>query len=232
MNDNNITELSTSNEFLPYVEFSDLPDTTTPIDATNLNNLQSLMRQDIQDNQSIPIGGITGQILTKNSATDYDVKWENKTDSVPIGSVFQFAGQTAPNKYLLCQGQEVSREDYSDLFNIIGTLYGEGDGTTTFNIPNISGRVPVGIDSTDELFNTIGNKGGEKEHTLTISEMPRHNHPIGTNANGNAVSGSGRWPWLDNEIPNRSTLYTGGDQPHNNLQPYIVFNYIIKAING
>lgn len=227
MNDNSLID-----DFPPYVEFSDLPNTTTPIDATNLNNLQSLMKQDIQDNQSIPIGGSTGQVLTKNSDNNYDIKWSNGPDGVPIGSILSFAGQTAPDKYLLCQGQEVSREDYSDLFSLIGTIYGEGDGTTTFNVPNLSERIPVGLSSTDELFNNLGNTGGEKEHTLTIAEMPKHNHTLNANANENAVAGAGRWPWVNYSSPNRYTNYAGEDKPHNNLQPYIVLNYIIKAING
>ena len=73
---------STSSEFPPYVEFKDLPDTTTPVDATNLNALQSLMRQDIQDNQSVPSGGTTGQVLKKTSDTDYDIEWANETSQV------------------------------------------------------------------------------------------------------------------------------------------------------
>ena len=66
---------STSDEFLPYVDFKDLPDTTTPIDATNLNVLQSLIKQDIEDIPDIPNGGTTGQVLAKASNTNGDVEW-------------------------------------------------------------------------------------------------------------------------------------------------------------
>ena len=96
MNDN-ITELSTSNDFPPYVEFSDLPNTNTPIDATNLNNLQSLMRQDIQDNQSIPVGGTTGQVLKKVSNTDYDIEWSNETSQI-INSIEGTSTTLAPSQ--------------------------------------------------------------------------------------------------------------------------------------
>lgn len=152
-------------------------------------------------------------------------------DTLPIGSITAYGKETAPANWLICDGSAVSRTSYADLFAVIGTKYGEGDGSTTFNLPNLKGRVPVGLDSDDTDFNTIGKTGGEKTHQLTINEMPSHNHPgifRYTNQTGNYARlylGSDGTK-LDDEGK------TGGDQPHNNLQPYQVQNYIIKAFQS
>lgn len=147
--------------------------------------------------------------------------------STPIGAIFIYASNTIPSKWLLCSGQELNRTEYSELFNIIGTIYGEGNGSTTFNLPNLKGRVPVGKDDNDYDFDILGKTGGEKEHTLTINEMPNHNHKIGVDNN---TFGAGSYP--NNralEGTGLTTSSTGGGQAHNNLQPYIILNYIIKA---
>lgn len=94
----------------------------------------------------------------------------------PPGSVIMFPGVNIPTGYLLCDGTPVSRVEYADLFNAIGTLHGAGDGVSTFNLPNFKGRVPVGQDPSDTSFDTIGEIGGAKTHTLTSSEMPSHTH--------------------------------------------------------
>ena len=152
-------------------------------------------------------------------------------DTLPIGSITAYGKETAPANWLICDGSAVSRSAYADLFAVIGTKYGEGDGSTTFNLPNLKGRVPVGLDSSDTDFNTIGKTGGEKTHQLTINEMPSHNHPgifRYTNQTGNYARlylGSDGTK-LDDEGK------IGGDQPHNNLQPYEVNNFIIKAFQS
>ena len=202
------------------------------LNDTNLNKLQENIEQAIDEKSSLPVGGTTGQILAKASNNDNDVEWiDNEggtgVDSTPIGSIFIYASNTIPSKWLLCNGQEINREEYSNLFNIIGTIYGEGDGETTFNLPNLKGRVPIGKYDNDYDFDVLGKTGGEKEHTLTINEMPNHNHKIGVDNN---TFGAGSYP--NNralEGTGLTTSSTGGGQAHNNLQPYIVLNYIIKA---
>lgn len=104
-------------------------------------------------------------------------KWDSGASSgVPSGSITMFAAAAAPDGWLLCQGQAVSREDYSVLFGIIGTAYGVGDGSTTFNLPDLRGNVPVGLKSTDADFDALGETGGVKTHTLTSAQMPAHTH--------------------------------------------------------
>lgn len=94
----------------------------------------------------------------------------------PVGSITMFAGADAPSGHLLCDGSAVSRATYSALFAVIGTTYGAGNGSTTFNVPNLKGRVPVGQDTTQTEFDTLGERAGAKTHTLSVPEMPSHTH--------------------------------------------------------
>jgi microcystin-dependent protein len=93
---------------------------------------------------------------------------------MPSGSILQTARSTAPTGWLLCQGQAISRTTYSVLYSAIGTVYGSGDGTTTFNIPNLQGKVPVGKDS--GTFVILGATGGAETVTLTEAQIPSHTH--------------------------------------------------------
>lgn len=89
------------------------------------------------------------------------------------GVVWQFAGSTAPAGWLLCNGDAVSRAEYSALFGIIGTAYGAGDGTTTFNLPDLRGRAAIGAGSGAGLTTrALGNVGGAESHVLTQAELP------------------------------------------------------------
>ena len=91
------------------------------------------------------------------------------------GIISQFAGSTAPPGYLLCDGAAVSRTTYSSLFTTIGTTYGTGDGSTTFNLPNLQNRIPVGKGS-DSEFDTLGETGGAKAVSLAATNIPAHSH--------------------------------------------------------
>lgn len=164
---------------------------------------------------------------------------ESGGGTVPVGATFLFPGTTAPNNYMICDGSAISRTEYADLFAILGTYYGSGDGSTTFNLPNMKGRVPVGYDSSQTEFDTLGETGGEKTHTLTTSEIPSHNHdgiywgnPPSYPISLNPGSSAGYKPNWEGSSPGTSgirTAFTGGGQAHNNLQPYLVVNYIIKV---
>ena len=155
-------------------------------------------------------------------------------ESLPIGSMIPYGSQNnVPSNWKICDGSEVSRTTYADLFNVIGTSYGAGDGSTTFNLPNKRGRVSLGLDSTQTEFNTIGKKGGEKTHQLKVEELPSHAHTVkGTVGSGGYAEGvsfgnsanPGHTSWV-------SMSAVGGNQPHNNLQPYEVDVWIIKVSN-
>lgn len=163
----------------------------------------------------------------KVSADDVNEIKSVVNQNTPPGVVNIYAGTTAPTGWLICDGSAVSRTTYSTLFGVIGTAFGSGDGSTTFNLPNFKGRVPVGVDSNDADFDNIGETGGEKTHTLNVNEMPSHKHQL-NKASTPGGNGSGL-AWSGTTVTNGDGIYeTGGSQPHNNLQPYLTMNYIIS----
>lgn len=190
------------------------------------------------DGLGVPNGGATGQILAKKSDSDNDTEWISykSSDGVIIGAVFLWFANEIPSKYLELNGQEVLRSTYSDLFNLFGTIYGNGDGSTTFNLPNLSGMVPIGLNPNDSDFDELGKSLGEKTHTLTINEIPKHPHrQLYTNTKSSGSWGrtiNASYELISNDYSSFNGIFTdetGGDAPHNNIQPSIVARYIIKA---
>ena len=151
------------------------------------------------------------------------------------GFILPFGGGTAPSGWLECDGAAVSRSTYSDLFAIIGTIYGAGDGSTTFNLPDLQGRVIMGQGGSTALrtptdLENIGDTFGSQTHTLTVNEMPSHNHSftLWTQDGGGRPERADKA--TDAENPgSASTNSTGGGSAHNNIQPSIVINYLIKT---
>lgn len=198
------------------INFKNLPNKTTPINAENLNKIQENVEKAINEKSSLPVGGDEGQILAKASNQDNDVEWidnigQGGGDTLPIGAILPFSGDVIPNGWLLCDGSVIKQEDYPELFEVLAGNYGI-ISREEIRLPDLRGKVTVGKDSTDADFDTLGNTGGEKTHTLTIGELPLDTF----NSKGDS---SGNWTFVG----------TSSASPHNNLQPYIVTNYIIKA---
>lgn len=201
---------------------------------------------------------------------------------MPIGALVPYAGASAPSGFLLCAGQAVSRTTYADLFDIIGTTYGSGDGSTTFNVPDLRGRGAVGKDDMGGSAAsrvttagsgvdgaTLGAVGGAQNHTLTTAQMPSHTHTQNAHthvqtahyhtvssvavASGdhfhNNTSTNKYIATIDedewtgsvfstiaatdttsalNQTETATNQNTGGDGAHNNMQPSIIMNYLIK----
>lgn len=161
--------------------------------------------------------------------------------SIPSGTLVAFAGSSAPSSWLLCYGQAISRTTYSDLFSAIGTIWGNGDGSTTFNVPDLRGRLVAGADNMGGSpagrlgggasggitgSATVGATGGEQNHQLTVSELAAHTH---AGSNTTVSFGTGGGSSVTTAYIPTTTGSTGGDAAHNNVQPTAVANWIIKT---
>tara|TARA_Y100000004_G_scaffold195924_1_gene264340 strand:- start:328 stop:876 length:549 start_codon:yes stop_codon:yes gene_type:complete len=160
------------------------------------------------------------------------------------GMLVPYAGTSAPTGWLFCFGQAVSRTTYADLFSAISTTYGSGDGSSTFNLPDLRGRTVAGKDDmggssanrlTDQSGglngDTLGDTGGAETHTLTTAQMPSHNHTQRHNGTSggiaNQMRSGGGASAQTNSI--NTTTNKGSGNAHNNVQPTIILNYIIKT---
>lgn len=163
------------------------------------------------------------------------------------GEVKAWLAPVAPDGWALCRGDQISRTgEGAALFAIVGTRYGNGNGTTTYNLPDFRGRTLVGLDPGQTEFNTLGQTGGLKVVTLTQAQMPSHSHTQSAHnhlyglafiknwAIGAGQGGNGRG--MDNSSGQTDTTgtaqpaiqATGGGGAHQNMPPYSVVNYIVK----
>ena len=177
----------------------------------------------------------------------------DKIDATSITGVIQmYAGSSAPNGWLICNGQAVSRTTYAALYAVIGTTYGAGDGSTTFNVPNL-------VNKTVRGSNSLGKTGGADTVTLSTANMPAHTHGVGTLAtastgahthkfnittNGNYASATAAHVGTTANISTRGSMSTDGAHTHTIsgstasvgsgsavtiTNPYVMLHYIIKT---
>lgn len=162
---------------------------------------------------------------------------------LPVGIMIPISHGSYPTGWLVCAGQAVSRTTYAALFAVINTAYGTGDGSTTFNLPDLRGRMAMGLDNmggvsanrvTAAAADGVGLAfaGGAENHTLSVAEMPSHSHPYQT---GNGTPESRQVPTPGPNagvgIDSSGTNFikaTGGGGAHNNMPPYLSVVYIIK----
>ena len=158
-----------------------------------------------------------------------------------IGEIRMFGGNFAPAGWAFCDGQLMAIADNDALFNLIGTTYG-GDGQQTFALPNLQSRVPLHMGQGPGTSNrTIGEMAGVESVTLTTNQIPAHNHAFLASTDGGTantpqdnliasppVAKPYRAGVPADALPPNFTRPAGGSQPHDNLMPYIVINYIIS----
>lgn len=289
---------------------------TPGYELVHINGVLQVRGQDYVATTGTTITGLTAlaagdvvDVIAHQNMVYGDYYSQAQTNSLlllatPIGAVTPYAGSTAPTNWLLCDGSAVNRTTYASLFSIISTTYGVGNGSTTFNLPDLQNRIPVGKGS--GTFSALNNTGGAETVTLTEAQMPSHLHSIDppsanftsgnesadhshsgtTNAMNQNASHGHTWSGQNSSLNNngqggnypfkiaqdlqtqwtgttgnidqtntdhlhgfstggRSVSHThtttvdiaafnsataGSGNAHNNLQPYIVLNYIIKAI--
>jgi microcystin-dependent protein len=164
-----------------------------------------------------------------------------------VGEVRPWACTFAPKDWAFCQGQILPIQRFTALFALLGTYYG-GNGTSNFALPDLRGRVPIGFgNNPDGNFYNIGEIGGTELVQLNSQQMPVHNHVfmgttanggrsnpaagavLGTSAGGTAFYGTGSSSTTAINVGTMS-LYSGGNQPHVNLQPYQAINWCIALV--
>lgn len=224
-----IRQKFTASDLIPEDAFPDvyIDDTLVEEDVTKIN---------IQTNG-------TDADATSSSAGEVNIKMPTMptlaSGLMPSGAVLPYAGPTAPDGYLLCYGQAVSRATFADLFDAVGETYGSGDGGTTFNIPDLRGRFALGKDNmggasanrvTDTDADALAGSGGAETHTLTEAQMPAHTHTTGdTEVGAEGAGATDPTDVITTAGTGNVTGSTGSGQAHPIMNPFLTLNYIIKT---
>ncbi len=182
--------------------------------------------------RALPMTSVSGQVVVSGvTVPGVDA------GTLPIGAVIPWPGSEFPAGWTACDGRQLSRADHSELFTLLGITYGSGDGVTTFNLPDLRGRVVIGMDNiggsvaniiTGSWARQLGGKFGEEDHRLSIAEMPSHSHGYyETPWQGSRYDGHSS-PVMTGQVAS-STSPSGGGLAHNNIQPSMAMNWIIKG---
>ena len=189
--------------------------------------------------------------MSNYEATKYDFDGANLTgiEGIPTATIVPWSDSSVPSGFLECNGQALSRSTYAALFAIVGTTYGVGDGSSTFNVPDLQDNVPVGKSNNKALASTggantvaaTGNVGGSTANaTLSTAQLASHSHPSGGNPNGPAPGGNPGNPARQFNASSTGSAGSGSGHSHNMsanfsgtassvLQPYLAVIYIIKT---
>lgn len=162
-----------------------------------------------------------------------------------VGEIRMFAGNFAPNGWMFCEGQSLPIAENEVLFQLIGTTYG-GDGEETFNLPNLASRVPMHMGTgPDGTTYQLGEMAGTEQETLTVQQIPSHNHALLASTSASQLSPNGAFLTVPTSSQQGVLLYntataptialhpntiqpSGGSQPHENTQPFLCINFIIS----
>jgi microcystin-dependent protein len=179
-------------------------------------------------------------------AADQAISATGESSGVPVGAIVMFASDAEPARFMRCDGTALSRVDFAELFAVIGTKFGSGDGSTTFNLPNLRARFPVGINDAAIVgppalsVRQINGKGGVETHKLTAGQLARHSHKLPDAGNFLDNPSSGGFGFISYSVsnPGGSTIRVqgwsatdsdgGSDQAHENMPPFLVVNFVIK----
>ena len=220
-------------------------DNTQEVNSPNAGKTKA--RAEVVNDLAAAVVAIQTELGVDPAGTLTDVKTflqaEHGTDGThavgtiitPPGVISVYGAAAAPTGYLLCDGDAVDRTTYASLFSIISTIYGVGDGSTTFNVPDLRGRFPLGKDNmggssanrvTASEADNLGQSEGTEAHTLVTAEVPAHTHEVAGDPNNNfgvhqATASTGGQANI--------TGSTGGDGSHENMPPYLTISYIIKT---
>jgi len=198
--------------------------------AAYADNSVTLAKLATQSNNTV-LGNVSGSTAVPTALTALQVQ----RLTIPIGLIVPYAIGTAPSGWSLCDGSAISRSTYADLFSLIGTTYGPGNGSTTFNVPDLRGRTVIGTGTGSGLTaRSLAATGGAETVTLAIGEVPAHTHALmlnggltwhngvgGSGANNLTAAGvaAGTQQWI--------TDSKGGGGSHANMQPWLALGYII-----
>lgn len=213
-------------------EVDDLIDlVATEIIPVNRGGTNATTASDARTNLGAAASGTNADITALNSLASVPGIISTFVNAVvdavfPIGSIRPYAGEFTASNYLLCNGSEVSRTEYSALFAIIGTIYGAGDGINTFKLPDLTGRVPIGSGGSYSL----GATGGSETRALTAANNGPHTHTVPYRSTGAFAGGGGTAHFLNGTAnANSETASSGTGTPFSIMQPYQAINFYIRV---